>query len=49
MISSKPVMALIAELNEGDETEHLEAKSISSGILGTAVFETICAMSNEPP
>ena len=48
MIISKPMMALIAELNEGDETEHLEAKSIRSGILGTAVFETICAMSNEP-
>ena len=48
MISSKSVSALITELNEGDETEHLEAKSISSGDVGTSVFETICALSNEP-
>lgn len=48
MISSKSVSALISELNEGDETEHLEAKSTSTGTVGTSVFETICAMSNEP-
>lgn len=48
MISSKPVAALIAELNEGDETEHLEAKSVSSGSIGSSIYETICAMSNEP-
>lgn len=48
MISSKRVAALIAELNEGDETEHLEAKSANFGEVGSSVFETICALSNEP-
>lgn len=48
MISSKNVRELIRELNEADETEHLEAKSISSGEVGRSVYETICAMSNEP-
>lgn len=48
MISGKSVSELIRELNEADETEHLEAKSTSSGDLGRSVFETICAMSNEP-
>ncbi|HVE20394.1 MAG TPA: ATP-binding protein [Acidocella sp.] len=48
MISSKPVASLIAELNDGDETEHLEAKSIESGTLGASVYETVCALSNEP-
>lgn len=48
MISSKSVRDLVLELNEADETEHLEAKRISSGTVGRAVYETICAMSNEP-
>lgn len=48
MISSKSVKELIIELNEGDETEHLEAKSISTGELGSSVYETICSLSNEP-
>jgi ATP-dependent DNA helicase RecG len=48
MISDKTAAELIAELNETDETEHLEAKSIADGKLGKSIFETICAMSNEP-
>lgn len=48
MISSKSVRDLIVELNEADETEHLEAKSLQSGKLGRSVYETICALSNEP-
>ena len=48
MISSKSISALICELNEGDETEHLEAKAVSTGDVGTSVFETVCALSNEP-
>lgn len=47
MISSKSARDLISELNETDETEHLEAKNASEAI-GKSVFETICAMSNEP-
>lgn len=48
MISGKSIAELIRELNEADETEHLEAKSASEGDVGKSVFETICAMSNEP-
>jgi ATP-dependent DNA helicase RecG len=48
MISSKSVQQLIAELNETDETEHLEAKTVADGTVGKSVFETICALSNEP-
>lgn len=48
MISSKAVRDLIIELNEVDETEHLEAKSINSGELGRSVYDTICSLSNEP-
>ena len=47
MISSKSAKDLIAELNETDETEHLEAKNASDAV-GKSVFETICAFSNEP-
>lgn len=48
MISSKPVASLISELNETDETEHLEAKECGSDSVGKTVYETICALSNEP-
>lgn len=48
MISGKPIKALIAELNEGDETEHLEAKSLGTGQVGASIYETICSLSNEP-
>lgn len=47
MISAKSAKELIAELNETDETEHLEAKNASEAV-GKSVFETICAFSNEP-
>lgn len=48
MISSKPVAALITELNESDETEHLEAKECGTNTISKTVYETICALSNEP-
>lgn len=48
MISSKPVAALITELNESDETEHLEAKECGTDTVSKTVYETICALSNEP-
>ncbi|MEZ0215169.1 MAG: ATP-binding protein [Xanthobacteraceae bacterium] len=48
MISGKSANLLIIELNETDETEHLEAKAMLDVSVGRSVFETICAMSNEP-
>ena len=48
MISTKSAKEIISELNETDETEHLEAKEASGSAVGKTVFETICAMSNEP-
>lgn len=39
---------LLKELNELDENTTLEAKACSSGELGDAFFETLCAFSNEP-
>ncbi|RXT48763.1 ATP-binding protein [Bradyrhizobium betae] len=48
MISKKAAAELIAELNETDETESLEAKSIAEASVGKSLFETICSMSNEP-
>lgn len=48
MISEKSAKDLILELNETDETEHLEAKRMADGSVGKSVFETICALSNEP-
>jgi len=47
-ISSKAVRDLITELNDGDETEHLEAKKVEGSIVGKSLYETICALSNEP-
>lgn len=38
---------LIQELNETDETERLEAKTAANAV-GRSVYESICAMSNEP-
>lgn len=46
MISGKSVRELIIELDQGDETESLEAKLGSE--VGKSILETICAMSNEP-
>lgn len=48
MISAKNAKALIQELNETDETEHLEAKEISGSDVGKSFYETVCALSNEP-
>jgi ATP-dependent DNA helicase RecG len=48
LISKKSAAELVAELNETDETESLEAKSIAEATVGKSLFETICAMSNEP-
>lgn len=48
MIRNEPVTRLIAELNETDETVHLEAKAISRSEVDKSVYETICAMANEP-
>lgn len=48
MISSKSVRELIEELDCVDESEHLEAKAITGNDVGKSVYETICAMSNEP-
>ncbi|KQN78393.1 ATP-binding protein [Devosia sp. Leaf64] len=48
MISTKSASELIQELNITDETEHLEAKTISEDSVGKSVFETICAFANEP-
>lgn len=48
MISSKSVAGLIQDLNELDETEDLEAKTTALGDVGDSVYETICALSNEP-
>src|SRR5690349_9585813 len=48
MIRDTKTSILISELNETDETEQLEAKTISGGSLGKSIFETICAFANEP-
>jgi len=48
MRSDKAVKELLRDLNDTDETEHLEAKEISGDQLGKSVYETICALSNEP-
>jgi ATP-dependent DNA helicase RecG len=48
MISSKTAAALIQELNQTDETEHLEAKECKTDTVSKTVYETICALSNEP-
>jgi len=48
MISDKDTVSLITELNFLDETDEVEAKSISGDDVGSSVFETICAMCNEP-
>lgn len=48
MIRKENVLALIQLLNETDEQEDLEAKEASGTTAGKSVFETICALSNEP-
>jgi len=48
MIRLDSLESLIRELNATDETEELEAKEISGKEIGRSVYETICALSNEP-
>ena len=48
MIRNEPVPELIKQLNEMDECDELEAKECSIGEVGKSVFETICALANEP-
>lgn len=48
MIRQESITALVRQLNETDETEDLEAKEISGADVGKSVYETICALSNEP-
>jgi ATP-dependent DNA helicase RecG len=48
MIRKASALELIRELNITDETEDLEAKELSGRIAGKSLYETICAMSNEP-
>jgi Predicted transcriptional regulator containing an HTH domain and an uncharacterized domain shared with the mammalian protein Schlafen len=48
MIKRSSIVDLIRELNETDESEDLEAKEASGTTVGKSVYETICALSNEP-
>lgn len=48
MIRRSDLEELLKELNQTDETDDLEAKQITGVELGKSVFETICALSNEP-
>ncbi|NEH59667.1 hypothetical protein GR198_28495 [Rhizobium leguminosarum] len=48
MIQSETAAKLIDRLNEIDESEDLEAKAIKSDDPGKSLYETICALSNEP-
>lgn len=48
MIRVESITALVKQLNETDETEDLEAKEIGGEVVGKSVYETICALSNEP-
>ncbi|WP_083786574.1 AlbA family DNA-binding domain-containing protein [Methylobacterium nodulans] len=48
MIRQESLETLLRYLNTTDETEDLEAKHISGSEVGRSVYETICALSNEP-
>lgn len=48
MIRKPDAKELIKELNVTDETEDLEAKHVSGSDAGKSLYETICALSNEP-
>lgn len=48
MIRLENLEILLKELNATDETEELEAKEFSGKDIGRSVYETICALSNEP-
>lgn len=48
MISKDSAANLIKRLNEIDETEDLEAKEAGGSSVSKTIYETICALSNEP-
>jgi ATP-dependent DNA helicase RecG len=48
MIRQTSVAELLRELDAVDESEDLEAKETSTEAIGRSVYETICALSNEP-
>lgn len=48
MVRKETVLELVKRLNETDETEDLEAKECGSADVGKTVYESICALSNEP-
>ena len=48
MIRPETAAQLILQLNEMDESEDLEAKTGKGGDPGRSLFESICAMANEP-
>lgn len=48
MIREESAAQLIAILNQVDEQEDIEAKTISGTDAGKSVYETICSLSNEP-
>jgi ATP-dependent DNA helicase RecG len=48
MISGKTAIQLVSDINITDETDSLEAKSNSESTAGRSLFETVCAMANEP-
>ncbi|WP_165954488.1 ATP-binding protein [Sphingomonas sp. AAP5] len=48
MIRQEPATALITILNQVDEQEDIEVKTVTGEDVGRSVFETICALSNEP-
>lgn len=48
MVRKESFTALVNELNVTDETEDLEAKECSGSDVGKSLYETICALSNEP-
>ncbi|WP_114522148.1 ATP-binding protein [Altererythrobacter sp. ZODW24] len=48
MIREETTTELITLLNQVDEQEDIEVKAITGSDVGKSVFETICALSNEP-
>jgi ATP-dependent DNA helicase RecG len=48
MSSEMDCSELLAQLNELDEHQRIEAKACSSKELGESILETVCAYANEP-
>ncbi len=48
MIRAESATALISILNQVDEQEDIEVKSVVGADAGKSVYETICSLSNEP-